>query len=181
MNEPSNLKHSRLLALLKYDPDTGEFTWITDRSSVKAGQTAGSPRGKYLSISIDGRKYPAARLAYFYMLRMWPPEGLQIDHMDRNPRNNAWSNLRLCTSSQNKINRGLQRNNTTGIKGVHFNRARKLYEASYGLNGRVHYLGGYETLEAAAEARRAAERAHFGDFATQDPQISCNDLVMTKG
>src|SRR6266478_4977799 len=46
------------------------------------------------------------------------PDGLEWDHWDTNTLNNTRKNLRQVTRSQNCANRKMQRNNTSGYKGV---------------------------------------------------------------
>jgi len=52
---------------------------------------------------VDGRNYKAHRLAWLWCHGPIP-EGLEVDHKDSNPANNAISNLRLATSQQQKAN-----------------------------------------------------------------------------
>jgi hypothetical protein len=47
----------------------------------------------------------------------WP--ALDIDHRDTDPSNNRIKNLRLATRPQNSANKGSNKNNTTGLKGVY--------------------------------------------------------------
>ena len=53
-------------------------------------------------IRIRGKAYYSHRLAFLYMTGEWPLE--EVDHIDRNPYNDAWVNLRKATSSLNKWN-----------------------------------------------------------------------------
>jgi hypothetical protein len=99
------LSHERLVSLLEYKESTGEFTWkISTAQAVKAGEIAGTiiPKG-YRHITINGHKYRAHRLAWFYMYKEWPyPE---IDHINRETDDNRIENLRVVTKSENANNR----------------------------------------------------------------------------
>src|SRR5690348_14306740 len=114
---------SELRAMLNYDPETGLFTWRHTGKGRKA--TVGSNSHGYVSIrlTVRGKKkgYLAHRLAWFYTYGEWPKN--LIDHIDMNPANNAISNLREATHSTNKANRRAPANNSTGFKGVSFNKA----------------------------------------------------------
>lgn len=111
------LTAERLREVLHYDPDTGEFRWRIKGSARR--RTVGSRRKRgYIQIGIDGRSYQAHRLAYLWMIGVWPSE--QVDHINRNPSDNRWSNLRAATHSENARNHNLNRNNTSGANGVHF-------------------------------------------------------------
>ncbi|MCH8853397.1 MAG: HNH endonuclease [Planctomycetes bacterium] len=93
--------------------------------------------------------------------------GLDVDHVDGNPLNNHRSNLRAVTRSQNMQNRhDLQRNNTTGFRGVGRLRSGG-YRAYATFSGKRFYAGLYPT---AAEAAVAAEalRKRLG-FLTNKP------------
>lgn len=84
-----------------------------------------------------------------------------IDHLDRDGLNNRRSNLRFASQSQNMHNNGLQKNNTLGVKGIHYNHRcpRKPWRARIMVNGKMHSLGGYSTKEEAALAyNQAASR-----------------------
>ena len=54
--------------------------------------------------------------------------------------------------------------NTSGIKGVYWHKAAAKWSAYIEFKGKRYYLGLYEKKEDAAEARRAAENALFGNF-----------------
>lgn len=92
---------------LHYAPETGVFTWVNppNHNSNLRGQRAGTVRPDgYRTIRLGGRAYYASRLACAWMLGKWPDE--EMDHIDRDPTNDKWSNLREATSSLNKRNQG---------------------------------------------------------------------------
>ena len=80
----------------------------------------------------------------------------EIDHRDGNGLNNQRSNLREATKSQNQYNKGVQRNNTSGYKGVSWNKQHNAWIAYHHVNGRQVYLGYYDVEENAAKAYDAA-------------------------
>lgn len=154
------LTAARLRELLSYDPESGVFTWRATRGALKAGATAGSVTDKgYISIYISGRNYRAHRLAWLYMKAVEPAD--EIDHRDRNKTNNRFSNLREATNKQNHENMGLQRNNTSGIRGVYWYKPSGKWMAMIQHNSRQIFLGYFDDIVQAATARRAAERQYF--------------------
>lgn len=116
-------------------------------------------------IGIEGVGYLAHRLAWLYMTGEWPPAGVEVDHVDTNPNNNKWCNLRLLTHSENGFNRGANRNNKTGLKGVHFHKKANKWVAQIVVNGENVYLGLFDSAEVAKIAYDAAARLYHGDYA----------------
>ncbi len=156
----------RLKELLHYEPETGVFTWRMRRGpSALKDQQAGAVHqgppdggGGYRYIGIDGKDYLAHRLAWLYMTGSFPPG--QLDHRDTVRDNNWFDNLRLATAAQNGANARRRPHNTTGYKGVSFNKHAGRYIAYIGTK----YLGLFDTAEAAHEAYCAAAREKYGDF-----------------
>lgn len=95
------------------------------------------------------------------------PTGMVTDHIDRDGLNNQRSNLRVCNIAENASNRGKNKNNSTGFKGVgrHPRHESNLWVAQiWKLNRRIH-LGVFPTAEAAARAYDEAAPLHHGKFA----------------
>jgi hypothetical protein len=88
----------------------------------------------------------------------------QIDHINGNKLDNRRSNLRYATASENHINKGLIRSNTSGFTGVSWRANRGRWKAYFKKNGRQIYVGQFKTREEAARARDAAVRDAFGEF-----------------
>lgn len=91
--------------------------------------------------------------------------GVLVDHKDGNGLNNHRYNLRLATTAQNQHNRGKPRNNTSGYKGVVWNKLYEKWQAQIGIGGRQKNLGYFVNLEDAARAYNVAALEHFGEFA----------------
>lgn len=98
---------------------------------------------------------------------------LIVDHVNGNGLDCRRSNLRLATVSQNGANRKLQRNNTSGYRGVFWHKPSGSWRAQIKSLGRRYALGSFPSVEAAAKAYDAAARSHFGAFARLNfPEIT---------
>lgn len=152
------LTSDRLHYLLTYDPVTGSFVWNHNRPRCRKGAVAGCITEKgHRRIELDGSPYRAARLAWLYMTGEWPVH--QVDHKDPNqPGNDSWDNLRLATSTQNKVNQRLAKNNKTGFKGVY------LFEGRYRAMLARKHIGLFDTIEEAYAAYRQASIEKYGEF-----------------
>lgn len=153
-----------LREILDYDPMTGVFRWRQGRKGIRAGGVAGSKKAYgYVEIGLLNGQYLAHRLAWLFVHGVWPAD--QIDHIDGDRSNNCIANLREATRSENLRNRGLQRNNTSGFKGVIFDKRTGMWQARIKIHGRRILLGLHETPEAAHAAYCEAAAKHHGEFA----------------
>jgi hypothetical protein len=154
---------SDVRTLFDYVPDTGAFTWrVTNSNRAPAGTPAGSSNGQ---VKVNGPNYRITHLIWAWMTGEFPPEGFEIDHRDNDPTNNRWENLRLATRQQQTWNTRKPRTNTTGFKGVTFDKERRKFKAQIIANGRKINLGRFATGELAHYAYKRAARRHFGRFA----------------
>lgn len=149
---------------LKYNPETGEFTWAKrPGKGYRGGKTAGwVDDWGYVRIEIDGVAYRAHRLAWLYMTGEWPP--VEVDHKSGEPGDNRWGNLRLATREQNSHNTGLRVDNTSGVKGVSRHPQYDKWVARVRTNGRRAYLGVFDTVDEAAQAVRTYREVAHGEF-----------------
>lgn len=72
---------------------------------------------------------------------MQTPKRMETDHRDLDGLNNQRSNLRICTPSENRMNRGRQKNNTSGYKGVFWCEPAKKWRAQIAANRKTIHLG----------------------------------------
>jgi hypothetical protein len=102
------------------------------------------------------------------------PSGVEVDHINGDGLDNRRSNLRLATVSQNQANRKrLNANNTTGYRGVTYNKGNRRWLAQIQHEGIQMHLGYFTTPEEAARAYDQKAEELFGEFAkTNHPQNS---------
>jgi len=172
----SDLTVERLPDYLHFDPDTGVFTRLISTSpNARAGDVAGWINKGYLQIRIDGRKYLAHRLAFFYMTGKFPID--QIDHINMDKSDNRWVNLREATNAQNQANIHARITNTSGHKGVSWRPREKKWRACIGRNGHHHHLGYFDNSETATAAYETAAKKHFGEFARVTSMKTENTVI----
>lgn len=134
--QPVNLTQEQLKQLITYDQHTGDFVSNVDKHPWKKGDLLGSKTTRgYLNIKLHQTTYGAQRLAFLYMEGAIPE---RVDHIDNNPSNNSWSNLRAATPSQNSYNSQLSLNNATGVKGLSYIQKKRGYSASIMSEGKRH-------------------------------------------
>lgn len=155
----------RVRELFNYCPETGILTNRVKRVRVQAGSPAGCPGSHgYLAVGFDGGPSRLVhRIIWLWMTGEWPQH--QIDHVDGDRKNNRWANLREATRSQNIVNRGPNKNNRCGLKGVFFHSQAQKWRARLYHNKTMHELGLHSTPEAAHAAYARAARKIHGPFA----------------
>ena len=87
------------------------------------------------------------------------PDNMVVDHINHDTLDNARENLRIVTSLVNSQNKkGANKNSKSGIRGVHWDKQRKLWRAVLRVNGKQIQLGRFATKEEAdkmvSEARK---------------------------
>ena len=155
----------RLNELLDYDPATGIFRWKVRRGGgAIAGSVAGylHKRG-YRHIRIDGVEYKAHRLAWKIMTRADPMD--TIDHINNQPDDNRFSNLREATHSQQCRNTTSREMSSSKFLGVSWQKDREKWRVRIRGNGKLKHIGLFTCEIEAARAYDAAAAEHYGEFA----------------
>jgi hypothetical protein len=149
--------------LFSYDSKTGNILQQKKRPKVKVGEIAGSitPQG-YRYIQAKGRKYPAHHLVWYFETGSFP--SLFIDHIDGNKLNNHFLNLREVTTKQNNEHRGKQKNNSSGYKGVTFNKRLNKFIAQIQHNSKQLHIGTFDTALEASQAYEEKAKSLFSHY-----------------
>ena len=117
------LTKERLHELFEYKD--GNFYWKLDKGRAKKGQKANRlTDSRYEQIKFDQGLHWFHRAVFVYHNGYLPET---IDHINGNKIDNRIENLRSASYSQNNSNIGLRKNNTSGIKGVSWNKSKKCW------------------------------------------------------
>lgn len=153
-----------LKSILTYCPSSGILSWKADSGRVRAGSPAGwlNKADGYRYVEIRGTPFLAHRIAWKLTHGVDPIH--EIDHRNGVRSENAFTNLREATHSENMWNCGQRTSNTSGIKGVSWDKARSKWLAQIQLHGRKKHLGRFPSKEEATEAYRKASLNLHGAF-----------------
>jgi hypothetical protein len=102
---------------------------------------------------------------YMHRVILGCKPGEEGDHWNHNTLDNRRENLRKCTKGQNMANMRTPPRNTSGYKGVYWNKAARRWQAYITINKRHTYLGLFNQLKDAARAYDKAAKKHHGEFA----------------
>ena len=174
-------KHGKILKRTMYDPNEtivkGDMVEIVlyNRKSIEIARTiidsedAKKTKSHKWCLGIDGYVSTMIRGSRVKLHGFVAGGGFnkndQTDHRDRDKLNNRKSNLRKCFPSGNSQNRGKNKNNTSGYKGVWRHKQNKTWEAGIGVNRKIIYLGCYKEKKDAAKAYNKAALKYHGEFA----------------
>lgn len=150
-------------AAVDYDPKTGVFRRRRTRGRWKAGEVVGTVNHNgYLIIPIGPQRCFAHKIAIFLATGQMPAS---VDHINGDKQDNRLANLRPCNHAQNGANMKVKVTNSSGVKGVSFDKVNRRWKASLTVNRKQITVGRFDTLEEARAAIFAARNQHHGEFA----------------
>lgn len=152
------------VALNKRKPELGYFAIIDDDDFERVNKFNWT-----VLIGNTGIKYAVYKpryksFIYLHRFVINAPKGTIVDHKNRNGLDNRKSNLRLCNYSENAINSKIFRHNTSGFKGVRWNKTRRKWEAQIMIKQKHIHLGRFDSIKNALNARKEAEQYYFKNF-----------------
>ena len=151
-----------------FDYRDGKLYWkFSVARNVKPGAFAGTVKvDGYGSLKIKGKQYLTHRIIFLYH-HGYIPEFL--DHINTDKLDNRIENLREATKAQNNRNCGKRKDNTSGIKGVHWETATKKWIAKVSVGGGFQkYLGRYDDIELAQLVVEEARDKYHKEFARNE-------------
>lgn len=115
----------------------------------------------YRRVRLFGKSMHLHRLIFAYHHGHYPEI---VDHIDGNTHNNKIENLREANTFQSTWNTKISKNNSTGAKGVYFDKITGKYRASIRHKGKVIRLGRFQSIDAASKAYEAVALELRGDY-----------------
>ena len=166
---PSNMTQEYAHSLFEYKD--GSLYWkVRKAPHVKVGAKVGSPtKYGYETVYVDGRNWRIHRLV-FLMQHGYLPK--MIDHINGNRIDNRIENLRAANDNQNAHNMGMRPDNSSGIKGVSWNKDRQKWAVRVNHNKKTYqrYVQDLELAELVAIEMRSklhGEYANHGELRCQ--------------
>jgi hypothetical protein len=159
--------------LFHYNPETGSVTWKNKGKRLNGKEAGNLDKNGYIRIECRGARLCAHRIAWYLYRGEDPPE--QIDHINGCRSDNRICNLRLANYNQNLSNSKLSKRNSSGIKGVTFNKACNKWQAQISANNESYYLGCFSDLKEAAIVVSNARKILHGEFANFASRIEIDD------
>jgi hypothetical protein len=109
-----------------------------------------------------------------------PDNKVCVDHKDNNKSNNNINNLRWCTIQENNQNTSLNKNNTSGYKGIIWHKHEKRWLSRIKFNYKDITIGYYDNIEDAIIARYKKAKQLFGDFINEIEKNQYNIALLKK-
>jgi hypothetical protein len=150
-----------LKSILRYAPDEGAFYWLVDnkhpkaRKGMKAGRINALGRAQ---IGVNKKQIFTHKLVWLFETGKWPTD--MLDHINGNPLDNRFCNLRLSNHILNGQNQRAHRpnNKSSHLLGVSWHKLNNKYIAKIKINGKPKHLGYFNTAEEAHAAYVTAKR-----------------------
>ena len=163
----SMISQEQLKTLVKYDSNTGIFTWNKSRKGAKSGDKVGTISANgYCQACLNYKKYYLHRLAWLYEYGEMPIS--EIDHINRIKTDNRICNLRLATRSENLANTKINSRNISGHKNVSLHKPTGLWRVVINKNTKILVNKYFKTIDKAVEYAEKARKESFGEYSNSN-------------
>lgn len=140
-----------------------DLYWKISKGAAKIGSKVGAfDKDGYRFTSINYKYYKVHRLIFMMHHGFFP---IQVDHINGNKADNSIENLREATHSLNECNKKIQKNNTSGVKGVCWRKDIKKWAVRVAINKKNYRLGYFEDLELASLVAEMAREKYHKEYA----------------
>lgn len=173
-------RHGKIFRRTIFDPN--EFIFDGKICRIKLYNKQGKEKAEAI---IDAEDYERVRSQKWHFVRAgyvitsirsnshrlhWaiigkPSSGYHTDHINGNKLDNRKKNLRFCTNPQNLANRGKQKNNTSGFKGVFLDEENNKWIAQLVHKGKRVLYKRFESKTEAAQKYNETALKYCEDFA----------------
>ena len=152
----------------KIPEDIGEYFKYEDGKLFKLINDDYYPTGNvngqgYIVTTFRNTIYRAHRIIWFLVKGEQPPENL--DHINNDKTDNRIENLRVATTAQNAHNERTPINNTSGVKGILWDKQTSKWRGQVKANGKKHCAGRYADIKDAENAVRELREKLHGEYA----------------
>ncbi len=149
------ISQERLKYLFNYE--NGELVRRTVEHRVgRIGQKIGWSHNGYIRAVVDQEFEYVHRLIWIFHFGSIP-DGMEIDHINHNKRDNRIENLRAVTPLTNKRNRSKAKHNSSGYSNIRYRSDIGKYQVRFKVNGREQSFGWFPTVEEAIVERNRAQ------------------------
>lgn len=141
--------------------------WANHARYQQANKPAGTlqKNPRYWVVWVNRKIYRAHKIIMCLLHNLEYSDCVVVDHIDGDGSNNATENLRFASRAQNAANMKTPKDNTSGVKGVSFDKKRRKFRGYVTLHGKQYNAGRYDTLECAAEAVKKLREELHGHYA----------------
>jgi hypothetical protein len=158
------ITQAELKKLLDYNSETGVFTWkVSPARQVFSGDIAGTKRKDgYIQIKVKNKLILSHRLAWIYMYGYLPK---YIDHINGQRDDNRIINIRKVSNQQNSLNSKISKNNTSGIKGVYWDKSRNKWTVRLSIDGKCKFFKRFDDIDLAKLVIEEVRNKYHGKYA----------------
>lgn len=116
--------------------------------------------GRGIKVCEEWRGFDNFMNFYNWAMNNGYKEDLQLDRIDPNSDYGP-NNCRWATATMNAQNQNIRKDNTSGVKGVNYDKRKNLWVARITVNGKRKYLGRRKKFEDAVKLRKDAEKKYW--------------------